>query len=175
LVLINPIGLEDWKALGVPYRTPDQWYARELKLNADGIRSYEKSTYYVNRWKPEYEKWVDMLAGLNAGPGHELVARNSAMIYDMIFTQPVYYEMPLLQVPTLLMIGTADTTAIGSDIASPEVKAKLGHYDVLGKQAAQRIPHARLIELPGQGHAPMMEDPAAFNQKLLEALAAGAP
>ena len=30
LVLVNPIGLEDWKALGVPYRTVDDEYrARE--------------------------------------------------------------------------------------------------------------------------------------------------
>ncbi|KGS11543.1 alpha/beta hydrolase, partial [Pseudomonas coronafaciens] len=31
LVMVNPIGLEDWKALGVPYRSVDQWYERELK------------------------------------------------------------------------------------------------------------------------------------------------
>src|SRR5271156_6496020 len=29
LVLVNPIGLEDWKALGVPSPTVDQWRARE--------------------------------------------------------------------------------------------------------------------------------------------------
>jgi pimeloyl-ACP methyl ester carboxylesterase len=38
LVLVNPIGLEDWKALGIPYRTVDAWYERELKVNAEGIR-----------------------------------------------------------------------------------------------------------------------------------------
>jgi pimeloyl-ACP methyl ester carboxylesterase len=100
LVLVNPIGLEDWKALGVPARGVDQWYERELKLSADSVRAHEKSTCYVNRWKPEYERWVDMLAGLNAGPGHKQVAWNSALIYDMIFTQPVVYEFPLLKVPT---------------------------------------------------------------------------
>jgi pimeloyl-ACP methyl ester carboxylesterase len=173
LVLINPIGLEDWKAMGVPYRTADQWNERELAQTADNIRSYEKKTYYVSGWKPEYEKWVDMLAKLNSGPGHKLVARNSALIYDMIFTQPVYYEFPLLKVPTLLMIGTSDTTAIGSDIAPPDIKAKIGHYDVLGKETAKRIPQARLIEFPGLGHAPMMERPEEFHQKLIEALAAG--
>ncbi|MCR3851292.1 alpha/beta fold hydrolase, partial [Pseudomonas aeruginosa] len=26
LVLVNPIGLEDWKALGVPWRSVDDWY-----------------------------------------------------------------------------------------------------------------------------------------------------
>jgi pimeloyl-ACP methyl ester carboxylesterase len=172
LVLVNPIGLEDWKALGVPTRTVDQWFERELRLTADGVRQYEKMTYYVNRWKPEYERWVDMLAGLNQGPGHELVAWNSALIYDMIFSQPIVYELPLLKMDTVLIIGDADTTAIGSDIAPPDVKAKIGHYSVLGKEAAQRIPHAHLIEFPGLGHAPQMEDPEAFHRRLLEALGA---
>lgn len=170
LVLVNPIGLEDWKAKGAPWRSVDQWYQRELKLNAAGIKKYELSTYYVGKWKPEYDQWVDMLAGLNSGPGHQRVAWNSALIYDMIFTQPVYYELKDIKVPTTLMIGTADTTAIGSDIAPPAVKAKLGHYNVLGKQAAQLIPGARLIEFPGMGHAPQMEDPAHFNQQLLNDL-----
>lgn len=122
LAMINPIGLEDWKAKGVPYRSVDQWYQRELNLSAESIKAYESKTYYGGEWKPEYGKWVDMLAGLNAGKGHEKVAWNSALIYDMIFTQPVYYEFPNIKVPTVLYIGTDDTTAIGSDIAPPEVK-----------------------------------------------------
>ncbi|WP_025809091.1 alpha/beta fold hydrolase [Pseudomonas chlororaphis] len=167
LALVNPIGLEDWKALGVPYRSVDQWYARELKLSAEGIRNYERSTYYGGRWKPEFERWVGMLAGLNQGPGHTRVAWNSALIYDMIFTQPVYYEFKDLKMPTLLLIGTADTTAIGSDIAPPAVKARIGNYQVLGKQVAGLIPHSTLIEFPGLGHAPQMEEPAQFHQALL--------
>ncbi|MQT30269.1 alpha/beta fold hydrolase [Pseudomonas helleri] len=170
LVLVNPIGLEDWKALGVPWRSVDQWYERELKLDAKGIRTYEQNTYYAGQWKPEYDRWVDMLAGLNKGPGHKRVAWNSALIYDMIFTQPVFYELPNLKVPTLLLIGDADTTAIGSDIAPPEVKARIGHYKVLGKQAAKLIPGAQLVEFPGMGHAPQMEDPAGFNRVLIERL-----
>ena len=170
LVMVNPIGLEDWKALGVPYRTVDQWHERELKLTADNVRAYEKSTYYVNRWKPEYERWVDMLAGMNAGPGKKIVAWNSALIYDMIYTQPVVYEFPLLKVPTSLIVGDADTTAIGSDIAPPAVKAKIGKYEVLGKQVAKQIPNAHLVEFKGMGHAPQMEDPAAFHRALLEEL-----
>lgn len=136
LAMVNPIGLEDWKALGVPYRTVDQWYARELKLDAEGVRNYERATYYAGRWKPEYERWVQMLVGLNKGPGHEAVAWNSALIYDMIFTQPVVHEFKDLKMPTLLLIGDQDTTAIGSDIATPEVKAMLGRYKTLGPQVA---------------------------------------
>ncbi len=170
LVMVNPIGLEDWKALGVPGRTVDQWYERELKLSADGVRQYEKSVYYGGRWKEEYNRWVDMLAGLNRGPGHKLVAWNSALIYDMIFTQPVVYEFPLLKVPTTLMLGDADTTAIGSDIASPEVKAKIGRYKLLGKEVIKTIPQGRLIEFPGYGHAPQIEDPSMFHKALLDEL-----
>ncbi len=172
LAMVNPIGLEDWKALGVPHRSVDQWYERELKLSADSVRKYELSTYYVGRWKPQYERWVDMLAGLNQGPGHKLVAWNSALLYDMIFTQPVVYEFPLLQMPVLLLIGDADTTAIGSDVAPADVKTKVGRYNVLGKQAAKLIPHATLVEFHGLGHAPQMEDPDGFHKALLAGLQA---
>ncbi len=171
LVMVNPIGLEDWKALGVPGRTVDQWYEKELKLSEDGVRKYQKSVYYDGRWKAEYDRWVDMLAGLNRGPGHQLVAWNSALIYDMIYTQPVVYEFPLLKVPTTLMLGDADTTAINSDIAPPEVKAKIGQYKLLGKQVIKTIPNGRLIEFPGFGHAPQMEDPEMFHKVLLKELA----
>ncbi len=170
LVMVNPIGLEDWKAQGVPYRTVDQWYARELKTSAEGIRQYEQKTYYDGRWKPEYDKWVDMLAGLFKGPGREAVAWNSALIYDMIYTQPVYHEFPDLKVPTVLMIGDRDTTAIGSDIAPPEVKARIGRYQELGKQVAKLIPDAELVEFMGLGHAPQMEEPERFHKALLSGL-----
>ena len=171
LVLIDPIGLEDWKALGVPSLSVDQWYEHELNTTAERIRNYEKATYYVNQWKPEYEKWVQMLAGMYRGQGRDIVAWNSALLYDMIFTQPVVYEFNLLKMPTLILIGDKDTTAIGKDAAPPEVRAKLGHYPELAKLAAKRIPKAKLVEFPDLGHAPQLQDPAAFNQALLKGLA----
>ncbi len=171
LVLVDPIGLEDWKAEGVPSISIDQWYARELGTTAQGIRAYEQATYYAGQWRADFERWVEMLAGLYRGPGREIVAWNSALVYDMIYTQPVVYELGDLQVPTLLMIGDKDVTAIGKDLASPEVRARLGDYPALGKRAAKAIPRARLIEFPDLGHAPQMQDPAAFHKALLTGLA----
>jgi pimeloyl-ACP methyl ester carboxylesterase len=170
LVLVDPIGLEDWKAMGVPSISLDEWYARELKTNVEAIRNYERDTYYTGHWKPEYEQWVDMLAGLNAGSGKELVAWNSASIYDMIYTQPVIYEFQQISAPTLLIIGDKDTTAIGKDFSPPAVRAKLGHYDELGKRAAALLPHGKLIEFAELGHAPMIQDPASFHKALLDGL-----
>jgi pimeloyl-ACP methyl ester carboxylesterase len=111
-----------------------------------------------------------MLAQLNTGPGKELVAWNSAALYDMIYTQPIVYELGDLSAPTVLMIGDKDTTAIGKDFSPPAVRALLGRYPELGKSAARHIPHARLIEFPDLGHAPQIQDPAAFHKALLEAL-----
>ena len=170
LVLVNPIGLEDWKALGVPYQSVDKWYERELNTTADRIRAYEKSTYYVNQWKSEYEPWVQMLAGMYRGPGKEIVAWNSALLYDMIYTQPVMYEFPLLKMPVLLLIGTKDTTAIGKNLAPAEIRPKLGNYAELGKRTAKTIPDATLVEFDDLGHAPQMQNPAAFHAALLKGL-----
>jgi pimeloyl-ACP methyl ester carboxylesterase len=170
LVLVDPIGLEDWKAKGVPSISLDDWYARELKTSAQSIRDYERDTYYAGHWSEDYEPWVQMLAQLNTGPGKELVAWNSAALYDMIYTQPIVYELGNISAPTVLMIGDKDTTAIGKDFSPPAVRALLGHYPELGKSAARRIPHARLIEFPDLGHAPQIQDPVAFHKALLEAL-----
>jgi pimeloyl-ACP methyl ester carboxylesterase len=167
-VLVDPIGLEDWKAKGVPSISVDEWYARELKTTADTIRKYEQTTYYAGTWSPNYEVWVDMLAGLNSGAGKSMVAWNSALLYDMIYTQPVLYEFGNIATPTLLIIGDKDTTAIGKDLATPAVQATLGHYSELGKQAAARIPGATLVEFPESGHAPQIQEPAKFHEALID-------
>ena len=108
-----------------------------------------------------------MLAGLNRGPGKELVAWNSALLYDMIMTQPVLYRFGDISVPTLLMIGQKDSTAVGKDLAPPELRPKLGNYPELGKAAAKAIPGAKLVEFPDLGHAPQMSDPERFGKALL--------
>jgi len=89
----------------------------------------------------------------------------------MIYTQPVVYEFPLIKVPTLLMIGAKDTTAIGKDFAPPEVRAKLGRYAELAVRTKAAIPGARLIEFPDDGHAPQIQQPEKFNAALVEGLA----
>nr|WP_156648914.1 alpha/beta hydrolase [Massilia sp. Leaf139] len=172
LVLVNPIGLEDWKALGVPSLGVDKWYQRELQTTADKIRNYEKATYYVNQWKPEYEPPVQMLAGMYRGPGKDIVAWNSALLYDMIYTQPVVYEFPQLTMPTLLLIGLKDSTAIGKDAAPEALRPKLGNYPELAQRTAKAIPKATLVSFPDMGHAPQMQDPKAFHAALLKGLAA---
>ena len=50
------------------------------------------------------------------------------LLYDMIYTQPVVYELGALKPDTLLIIGDKDTTAIGKDLAPPDIQRTLGNY-----------------------------------------------
>ena len=135
------------------------WNRRERATTAERIRDYERSTYYAGNWQPEYEPWVQMLAGMYRGAGRDRVAWNSALLYDMIFTQPVVYELGRLAVPVLLMIGDKDTTAIGKDLAPPAVQATLGDYPKLGKAAAAAIPGDGSA-IPTASTAPVASIPA---------------
>ncbi|WP_232310296.1 alpha/beta fold hydrolase [Pseudoxanthomonas mexicana] len=170
MVLVNPIGLEDWKAEGVPWRSIDAWYERELKTSFDSIRDYQRTVYYSGDWKPAYEQWVGMLGGMYAGDGREAVAWSQALTSDMVFNQPVVYEFPRIAAPTTLFIGLKDRTAIGKDLAAADVAKRLGDYPALGRRAAAAIPGATLVEFADLGHSPQVEDPARFNADLLKAI-----
>jgi pimeloyl-ACP methyl ester carboxylesterase len=134
------------------------------------VREYERTTYYNGQWKPEYEVWVQMLAGMYRGKGKELVAWNSALIYDMIYTQPVVHEFPLIKTPTFLLMGLKDTTAIGKDAAPADVRPTLGNYKVLAETTRKAIPGSVLVTFPEMGHAPQMQDPVQFHKALLKGL-----
>jgi pimeloyl-ACP methyl ester carboxylesterase len=175
LVLVDPIGLEDWKVKGVPWQSVDAWFEQEKQTTADRIRTYERDTYYAGSWQPAYETWVQMLAGMYRGPGRDVVAWNSALLYDMIYTQPVVYELAHLRMPVLLMIGDKDTTAIGKNLAPPAIRPTLGNYPVLGREAAAQMPNAKLVEFPDLGHAPQIQDPDTFHKALLDGMGHPAP
>jgi pimeloyl-ACP methyl ester carboxylesterase len=170
LVLVNPIGLEDWSAKGVPARTVDELFEAEKKTDAAKIKAYQLKTYYGGQWKPEYDRWVDMLASMYAGDGGEAVAWNQALASDMVFSQSVVHEIARIKTPTVLLIGEKDTTAIGKDRAPPELAKKLGNYPLLAQDVAGRIEGARLVTFPDLGHAPQIQDPVQFNGALIEAL-----
>ena len=170
IVLVNPIGLEDWQAEGVSFIDIDEGLKVEKATTFESIKQYEQMFYYAGQWQPEYDRWVEMAAGLWTGPGADVVTKVQARVAEMIFLNPVVHELERIKAPALLMIGQLDRTAIAGNRAPPDVAKRLGNYPELGRSAAKRIPNAKLIEFPELGHAPQIQAPDQFHEALLKAL-----
>jgi pimeloyl-ACP methyl ester carboxylesterase len=168
-ILENPIGLEDWK-VKVPYQSVDQWYQIELKEDYYSFKKYEQESYYHGTWKPEYEELLKVEAGWTLDKNYARIAWNSALTYDMIYTQPVCYEFENIKAPTLLIIGQLDRTALGKNLVSEDVRKTLGNYPELGKLTHEKIKGSLLVELDGLGHVPHIEAFNRFIQPLLQFL-----
>ena len=156
LVLVNPIGLEDWRRK-VPYQPMAEIYLNELKKQPGDIKTYMQKAYFGGDWKEAYLPLVELQKGWVAGPDWPTMAWISAQHYDMIFTQPVLYDLPEIRTSTLLIIGQRDRTALGKNRVSDEVAATLGRYALLGKEANRLLPNSTLIELNNVGHIPQFE------------------
>ena len=156
LILSNPIGLEDWKTV-VPYQSVDDWYEGELKQDYQKMKDYQLKFYYDNKWKPEYDRWLNINAGWTLNKDYPIIAKNAALTYDMIFTQPVCYEFQNLKMPVLLLVGQRDRTALGKGKAPKEVQETLGNYPVLGRETAKKIKNSTLVEIDNVGHLPHIE------------------
>lgn len=156
LILENPIGLEDYKTFAA-YQNIDQAYQSELKNTAETYKNYQLKFYYDNKWKAEYQPWLDLIAGWTLHKDYPQVAWDAALTSDMIYNQPVCYEFKNIKVPTLLIIGTRDRTAIGKDRAPKELQSKMGQYQELGKKTQREITGSQLVELENVGHLPHIE------------------
>lgn len=165
LILENPIGLEDYKVL-TSYQSIDANYQNELKNTVESYRAYQLKYYYDNSWKPQYDRWLNLLAGWTLHADYPLIAWNAALTTDMVFTQPVVYEFGNIKCPTLLIIGTRDRTAIGKERATKEMQAKMGLYNELGKKTQKAIPNSTLVELDDIGHLPHIESFERFIKPL---------
>ena len=168
LALEDPIGLEDYGAAIGPVADETLYQNEYAATGITNIRANFKN-YFVN-WKPEYENFVEVRSRVTLSGEWPRAAKASARTYQMILQQPIVGQLPMLQTPTLLVVGLSDRTAVGKNYASPAVAATLGNYPVLGKRAAQMIPHCQLLELNGVGHIPHLEAPEAFHRALIRFL-----
>jgi Predicted hydrolases or acyltransferases (alpha/beta hydrolase superfamily) len=164
LVLEDPIGLEDYKRF-VPYQPLDLLYQKEKSATYESYKKYQQ-TYYP-QWKPEYEQYVQAQAEALQNPDFAKTAWVNALTYQMIYEQPVCYEWDRINAPTLLIIGSEDRTVVGKALLPEEERDKYGQYPALAKKAKELIPNAVLVELPGIGHIPHIQDPPQFQQILL--------
>lgn len=170
MVLVGPLGLTDGLPQGVPYLSVDRAAEMERKKTPGTMKLAQTTAYYHGTWRRDYDRWVDMLAGMYAGPGRDAVIEAQARTTEMIETQPVANEFARITTPTVLMVGTLDRNVFGRSWAPPEVANQLPDNAVLGDRAASRMRHGRFVPLTGLGHVPQVEDPARFQVALIQAL-----
>lgn len=165
LVLENPIGLEDYRRL-VPYISLQQQYEAELSQSYEKMLNYQK-TYYPGAWRPEYEVYVQDQASVLGTGEYPRDAWASALTYEMIYEQPVVYEMGDIIRPTLLVIGQDDRTVVGKNRLPHELQSVAGQYPQLGRKAHEAISHSILVEIPDCGHIPHIQKPDQFRKAVV--------
>ncbi len=167
LVFENPIGLEDYKTF-VPYHSVDEQYSNELKATKESLKKYQES--YYPEWKDAYQPYVDAQYAALQLPDFKGATWASALTYQMIYEQPVVYELKNIRVPTLAVIGQEDRTIVGKNLLDKQSIQKHGQYPLLGKQLQEKIKGSKLVELKGVGHIPHIQSPEVFREKVLEFL-----
>jgi len=70
------------------YQTIDANYQGELKNTVESYRDYQLKYYYDNTWKPQYDRWLNLLAGWTLHKDYPIVAWNAALTTDMILPSP---------------------------------------------------------------------------------------
>ena len=161
LILINPIGLEDYGKY-VEFKDVNFFYKRELAKTLDKAINYQKKNYYDGKWSSEYEKLFIPLKGMLAGEDWKIVAWNNALTYGPIFSENIVDRFSQVTSKTFLIIGTRDKTGPGRGWLKEGVTIKLGEYKKLGIRANNLIKGSKLIELDGLGHMPQYENYNVF-------------
>ncbi len=91
-----------------------------------------------------------------------------ALINDMIYTQPIAYELAQIKQPVFLIAGQNDRTAPAKEILSPALQKKLGNFPSLINHAAKIIPHATFVIVPNAAHVPHRENVEFFYGELMK-------
>jgi pimeloyl-ACP methyl ester carboxylesterase len=170
LVLVNPLGLRDRSEDGLPYTDVDTLWAGERRTSAASIKAYQLDNYYHGQWRPAYDRWVAMQAGMYAGTGRDQVALAQAKTSEMIKTQPVAHELYRIKAPTTIIIGTLDKTVFGRAQMPASLRGFLQAIPQIAPEAARKIPRAKLVRMEGLGHSPQVEDAGRFNRTLMGVL-----
>ncbi len=170
LVLVNPLGLKDRSEEGLPYSDVDALWSVEKRTNYASIKAYEQANYYHGTWKPAFDRWVWMEAGMYAGPGRDAVALAQAKTSEMIKTQPVAHELYRIRPATTIIVGTLDATAFGRAQMPGSLGRFLTAIPQVAPVAVRQMSNATLVKMDGLGHAPQVEAPERFNAVLLDIL-----
>jgi pimeloyl-ACP methyl ester carboxylesterase len=170
LVLEAPIGLEDYRFYVPPVGT-DRLIAQERNLSADAYRGQLVTNYSLSLPTEQIEPFVGMREGVKESGEYDRWLRSFVNSYQMIYSQPVVHEIPLIDKPTLFIMGENDHNAPGRGFAPEALRPKMGQNADLAKHLAAQMKAARVEVVEGIGHLVHMEAEQRFHDLLLGFLA----
>lgn len=169
LVLYSPIGLEDYR-FSVPPVTDEELARRERALTADGYRKQLMTNYALSLPESAIEPFVQLREGIRESGEYPRWLKSFVASYQMIYTQPVVHEIPLIDRPTLFIMGANDHNAPGRPFAPSELRDRMGQNAALAQSLAARMANARVVVFEGVGHLGHLEATQRFNETLLNFL-----
>jgi pimeloyl-ACP methyl ester carboxylesterase len=170
LVLYSPIGLEDYRLYVAPV-TDEMLANNERALSADGYRKQLMTNYALSLPSSAIEPFVQLRERIKESAEYPRWLRSFVASYQMIYSQPVAHEIPLIDRPTLFIMGANDHNAPGRPFALPELRVKMGKNAELAQGLAAQMANAKVKVFEGVGHLGHLEATQPFNETLVSFLA----
>jgi pimeloyl-ACP methyl ester carboxylesterase len=169
IVLEAPIGLEDYRNFAPPVET-SQIMAAEDRLTAEGYRTQLVTNYSLTLPPEAITPFIEARMRIKGSAEYPRWLRSFVNSYQMIWSQPVVYEIPLVQQPVLFIMGGNDRNAPGRGFAPMELRARMGDNTRLARELAARMPNGKVEVYDGIGHLVHMEAVQRFNASVLSFL-----
>ena len=166
IVLEAPIGLEDYRIFVPPVET-ERIMADEDKLTPDAYRRQLVTNYSLTLPPDAITPFIESRMRIKDSAEYPRWLRAFVNSYQMIWSQPVLNEIPLLKQPVLFVMGGNDHNAPGRAYAPMEVRAKMGDNAKLARELAARMANAKIEVFEGIGHVVHLEATARFNASML--------
>jgi pimeloyl-ACP methyl ester carboxylesterase len=169
IVLEAPIGLEDYRNFAPPVETA-RIIAQEDQLTAEGYRTQLMTNYSLTLPPEAITPFIEARMRIKGSAEYPRWLRSFVNSYQMIWSQPVVYEIPLVQQPVLFIMGGNDRNAPGRGFAPMELRARMGNNTRLARELAARMPNGKVEVYDGIGHLVHMEAVQRFNTSVLSFL-----
>lgn len=169
LVLEAPIGLEDYR-FTVPPVANDTLLRIEADVTADVYRRQLMTNYAISLPSSAIEPFVSVRERVKGSGEYPRWLQSFVNSYQVIWGQPVVHEIPLIQAPTLFVMGANDHNAPGRPFAPEPLRAAMGDNAAHARVLAGRMPDGRALVFDGIGHLVHMEATDRFNAAMLDFL-----
>ncbi|HXJ02557.1 MAG TPA: alpha/beta hydrolase [Micropepsaceae bacterium] len=172
LLLAAPIGLEDYRNFAPPVDT-EKLMAIEDELTPDGYRRQLVTNYSLTLPPDDVTPFIEARMRIKDAADYPRWLRAFVNSYQMIYAQPVVYEIPQLTQSVLFIMGANDHNAPGRPFAPEALRSKMGENAELAKGLAARMKDAKVEVFAGVGHLVHLEAKDRFNAAMLAFLDGG--